>query len=63
MLQRLHPYEEVAEFDYQPTACKKAYRMIVVRKNIAKEQGGVWLLDLYRYFFTSRMIGPARLRK
>jgi hypothetical protein len=44
-------YEEVAEFDYQPTACKKAYRMIVVRKNISKEQGGVWLLDLYRYFF------------
>src|ERR1035438_948143 len=25
--------------------------MIVVRKNISKEQGGVWLLDLYRYFF------------
>ena len=44
-------YEEVAEFEYQPTACKKAYRMIVVRKNISKEQGGVWLLDLYRYFF------------
>jgi len=44
-------HEDVAEFNYQPTACKKAYRMIVVRKNISKEAGGVWLLDLYRYFF------------
>lgn len=44
-------YEEVAEFDYRPTACKETYRMIVVRKNISKEQGGVWLLDLYRYYF------------
>lgn len=44
-------HEDVAEFHYQPTACKKAYRMIVVRKNISKEAGGVWLHDLYRYFF------------
>jgi len=43
--------EDVAEFHYQPTACKKSYRMIVVRKNISKEAGGIWLLDLYRYFF------------
>jgi len=43
--------EEVAEFNYQPTACDREYRMIVVRKNISKEKGGVWLLDLYRYFF------------
>jgi hypothetical protein len=44
-------YEEVAEFNYQPTACKQAYRMIVVRKSISKEQGGKWLFDMYRYFF------------
>lgn len=44
-------HEDVAAFNYQPTACKKAYRMIVVRKNISKEAGGVWLLDLHRYFF------------
>jgi hypothetical protein len=43
--------EDVAEFAYQPTACTKPYRMVVVRKSIAKEEGGVWLLDLYRYFF------------
>ena len=44
-------YEEVAEFNYKPTACKTAYRMIVIRKNISKEQGGIWLCDQYRYFF------------
>jgi Transposase DDE domain group 1 len=49
-VQRLK-YEDVAEFDYQPTACKQTYRMIVVRKNISKEKGGVWLYDKYRYFF------------
>ena len=44
-------YEDVAEFNYQPTACKQAYRMIAVRKNISTEKGGVWLFDQYRYFF------------
>ena len=44
-------YEDVADFNYQPKACQKAYRMIVVRKNISKEAGGVWLFDQYRYFF------------
>jgi hypothetical protein len=43
--------EEVAEFNYQPTACDREYRMIVVRKNISKEQGGIWLCNVYRYFF------------
>ena len=43
--------EEVAEFNYQPTACEREYRMVVIRKNISKEQGGVWLYDAYRYFF------------
>ena len=48
-LELLH--EEVAEFEYQPVACEKAYRMIVVRKNISKEQGEARLLDEIRYFF------------
>jgi hypothetical protein len=43
--------EEVAEFDYRPTGCKKTYRMIVVRKNISKEKGERRLLDEIRYFF------------
>jgi Transposase DDE domain group 1 len=43
--------EEVAEFNYRPSACGKTYRMVVVRKNISKEKGEVRLLDEIRYFF------------
>jgi hypothetical protein len=43
--------EEVAEFEYRPTKCKKPYRMIVVRKNISKEKGHRRLFDEIRYFF------------
>ena len=31
--------EQVAEFDYRPTACRQSYRMIVVRKNISQQKG------------------------
>lgn len=44
-------YEEVAEFKYRPTACKKTYRMIVIRKNIRVEKGEQWLFDKSPYFF------------
>jgi len=43
--------EEVAEFEYQPTACKNSYRMVVVRKNISVEKGEQVLFDDIRYFF------------
>lgn len=43
--------EQVAEFDYKPTACKKSYRMVVVRKNISREKGEEVLFDEIRYFF------------
>ncbi len=43
--------EEVAEFDYPPSKCKKAYRMVVVRKNISHEKGEQRLFDEVRYFF------------
>jgi len=43
--------EEVAEFAYQPSKCKKAYRMIVIRKNISVEKGDKRLFDEIRYFF------------
>jgi hypothetical protein len=43
--------EAVAEFVYQPTACTKPYRMVVVRKNISVEQGDQRLFDEIRYFF------------
>lgn len=43
--------EEVAEFDYQPTACGQVYRLIVVRKNIDEMKGQKLLLDDVRYLF------------
>jgi hypothetical protein len=43
--------EAVAEFNYRPTACKKVYRMVVVRKNISHTKGDVRLFDEVRYFF------------
>jgi hypothetical protein len=44
--------EDVAEFEYRPTACRRTYRMVVVRKNLLKDdpkQGR--LIRDYRYFF------------
>ena len=43
--------EEVAEFPYRPGACKKTYRMVVVRKNLSVEKGEQVLFDDIRYFF------------
>ena len=43
--------EDVAEFDYRPTKCKKTYRMVVVRKNLSVERGEWVLFDDVRYFF------------
>jgi hypothetical protein len=43
--------EQVAEFEYQPLACKRPYRMVVVRKNISKEKGDLLLFDEIRYLF------------
>jgi hypothetical protein len=43
--------EEVAEFNYRPTACRKTYRMVVVRKNLSVEKGERVLFDDVRYFF------------
>jgi Transposase DDE domain group 1 len=43
--------EDVAELEYRPTACRKTYRLVVVRKNLSIEQGELRLFDDYRYFF------------
>ena len=43
--------EDVAEFAYRPTKCKKTYRMIVLRKNLSVERGEKVLFDDIRYFF------------
>ena len=48
----IHLLEEmVGEFDYRPTACQKSYRMIVVCKRLATDQGQMRLFEEYRYFF------------
>lgn len=43
--------EHFAEFSYRPTACKRSYRMIVLRKNISVQRGEKELFDDVRYFF------------
>ncbi len=56
--------EEVAEFDYRPTACKKVYRLVVVRKWIDEHQGQRTLFSSYRYFFyltNDRELTPAEV--
>jgi hypothetical protein len=53
--------EEVAEFNYRPTACRKTYRMVVVRKNISVEKGEKLLFDkiVYFFFITNDWVGEA----
>jgi hypothetical protein len=43
--------EEVAEFEYRPVACEKAYRVIVLRKKLTAERGQLWLFEPDRFFF------------
>jgi hypothetical protein len=43
--------EQVAEFNYRPTACREAYRMVVLRKNLSVAKGEQLLFDDVRYFF------------
>jgi Transposase DDE domain group 1 len=43
--------EQVAEFNYRPTACQETYRLVVVRKNLSVEQGERVLFDRIVYFF------------
>jgi hypothetical protein len=43
--------EEVAEFNYRPTACRQEYRLVVVRKNLSVEKGEKRLFDRIVYFF------------
>jgi hypothetical protein len=43
--------EDVAEFAYAPTACRQAYRVVVVRKNLSVEKGERALFDDIRFFF------------
>jgi hypothetical protein len=63
--------EHVTEFMYQPSKCARAYRMIVLRKNLSVEKGEQVLFDDVRYFFyitndprmsTEEVVGQANRR-
>jgi len=43
--------EEVAAFAYRPTKCRRAYRVVALKKNLAVEKGQARLFDDCRYFF------------
>ena len=43
--------EMVAEFDYRPAACRKNYRVVVLRKHREIDRGQLRLFEEYRYFF------------
>lgn len=43
--------EHVAEFRYRPGKCERAYRVVVLRKNLSVERGERVLFDDIRYFF------------
>ena len=48
----IHLLEEmVAEFDYRPVACQTTYRVVVLRKRLARDKGQMRLFEEYRYFF------------
>jgi hypothetical protein len=43
--------EDLADFAYQPLACRKPYRVVALRKNLSIEKGEAMLFDQIRYFF------------
>jgi hypothetical protein len=43
--------ESVAQFDYQPNKCGRAYRLVVVRKNISIQKGEAVLFEDIKYLF------------
>jgi hypothetical protein len=48
----IHLLEEmIAEFDYRPVACKKSYRVVVLRKRLGIDRGKKRVSEEYRYFF------------
>jgi Transposase DDE domain group 1 len=53
--------EKVAEFEYRPVACKKSYRVVVLRKLVGIDKGSVRLREEERYFFyiTNDRTAPA----
>lgn len=46
--------EDVAAIEYRPAACRKSYRLVIVRKNLSVQRGEHVLCDEVRYFFYLR---------
>jgi len=47
----IHTLEEmVAEFDSRPVACRRSYRVVVLRKRLGIDKASVRLREEYRYF-------------
>ena len=44
-------HEDVAEVEYSPVACKKSYRLVIVRKTLTVKKGQQLLIPEIRYFF------------
>lgn len=53
--------EEIAEFDYQPGACRKSYRMVALRKTIKVMEGQLRITDETRYHFYVTNVGRGEL--
>ena len=56
--------EDVAEMEYRPVACRKTYRLIIVRKNLLRRDEQGELFPNYRYFFyltNDRTATPAQI--
>ena len=43
--------EALAEIEYQPHACRRKYRVVILRKNISVQKGEYALFEEVRYFF------------
>jgi hypothetical protein len=52
--------ESVAQFDYQPRKCRRAYRLVVLRKNVSVQKGEQALFEEIRYFFYLTNHTPVR---
>jgi hypothetical protein len=52
--------ESVAQFDYRPHKCRRAYRLVVLRKNLSVQKGEQVLFEEIRYFFYLTNYSPSR---
>jgi hypothetical protein len=52
--------ERVAHVDYRPHKCRRAYRLVVVRKNLSIQKGEQVLFEEVKYFFYLTNHPPTR---